>query len=112
MILLRWLINALALLLVANLVPGFSIDSFYSALVAAAILGLVNAVVRPLLLVLTLPVNFITLGLFTFVINALMIELVSSIVKGFNVTGFLPALQAAIALWLISLLTNLFLHRE
>jgi len=110
-LLLRWLINAVALVLVAQLVPGFSVDSFYSALVAAIILGLVNAVIRPLILLLTLPVNFLTLGLFTFVVNALMLLLVSSIVKGFTVDGFAAAFTAAIVLWLISLLTNLFLHK-
>jgi len=110
-LLLRWLINALALVVVARLVPGFTIDSFYSALIAAVILGLVNAIVRPLIVLLTLPVNILTLGLFTFVINALMLLLVSSIVKGFTVDGFGPAFLAAITLWLISLLTNLFLHK-
>ena len=105
-ILFRWVINALALLLVANVVPGFGIETFYNALIAALVLGLVNALVRPLLFILTLPVTILTLGLFTFVINALMIWLVSTIVKGFVVTGFVPALLAALLLWAIALLTN------
>ena len=110
-ILFRWIINALALLLVANIVPGFGIETFYSALIVALVLGLVNALVRPLLFILTLPVTIITLGLFTFVINALMLWLVSTIVKGFVVTGFVPVLLGAIILWLISLLTNWFIRQ-
>lgn len=105
-ILFRWIINALALLLVANIVPGFGVESFYSALIAALVLGLVNALVRPLFFILTLPVTILTLGLFTFVINAFMIWLVSTIVKGFVIDGFAPALLAALLLWLISLATN------
>ena len=105
-ILFRWIINAVALLLVANIVPGFTIDSFYSALIAALVLGLVNALVRPLFLILTLPVTILTLGLFTFVINAFMIWLVSTVVKGFTIDGFVPALLAALLLWVCSLLTN------
>lgn len=102
----RWIINALALLLVAYLVPGFGVATLYTALIAALVLGLVNALVRPLLFVLTLPVTILTLGLFTFVLNALMIWLVSTIVKGFTVEGFVPALLAAVILWVVSLLTN------
>lgn len=102
----RWVINALALIAIAYLVPGFGVETFYNALIAALILGLVNALLRPILIVLTLPVNIMTLGLFTFVINALMIWFVSTIVKGFDVVGFVPALLAAILLWAISLLTN------
>ncbi len=106
MLLLRWLINALTLIIVANLVPGFMVDSLYAALITALVLGLVNAVIRPVLLLLTLPINLLSLGLFTFVINAFMILLVSTVVKGFEVTGFGPALWAAVVLWLISLITN------
>lgn len=105
-ILFRWVINAVALIIIANVVPGFGVDTFYSALIAALVLGLVNALIRPLLFILTLPVTIITLGLFTFVINALMIWLVSTIVKGFTVEGFVPALLAALLLWVISLATN------
>ena len=105
-LLFRWVINGVALLLVANIVPGFTIDSFYSALIAALVLGLVNALVRPLFLILTLPVTILTLGLFTFVINAFMIWLVSTVVKGFTIEGFVPALLAALLLWVCSLITN------
>ena len=105
-ILFRWVINAVALIVVANVVPGFGVESFYNALIAALILGLVNALVRPLFFILTLPITILTLGLFTFVINAFMIWLVSTIVEGFVVEGFVPALFAALLLWAISLVTN------
>ena len=105
-LLLRWILNAIALLLVANFIPGFEVASLYTALIAAFVLGLVNALVRPLLFVLALPVTILTLGLFTFVLNALMILLVSTIVKGFTVEGFVPALFAAVSLWVVSILTN------
>ena len=105
-ILFRWVVNAVALVVVANVIPGFGVSTFYSALIAALVLGLVNALIRPLVFILTLPVTVVTLGLFTFVINALMIWLVSTMVKGFEVSGFVPALLAALMLWVISLLTN------
>ena len=107
----RWVINAIALLLVAFLVPGFVVASFYNALIAALVLGLVNALIRPLLFILTLPITILTLGLFTFVINALMIWFVSTMVDGFDVTGFTPALLAAIILWVISLVTNWLIEK-
>ena len=107
--LLRWLFNAVALIFVAEVVPGFSIHSFWTALIAALVLGLLNASVRWVLIFLTLPINILTLGLFTFVINALMILLTSSIVRGFDVTSFGSALAAALILWLISLVVNLIL---
>ena|SRR3989338_7481712 len=102
----RWVINALALIIIANIVPGFGVDGLYTALIAALVLGLANALIRPILFILTLPITIITLGLFTFVLNALMVWLASTVVKGFEVTGFVPALLAAILLWMVSLVTN------
>jgi putative membrane protein len=78
--------------------------------VAAVILGILNALVRPILIFLTLPVTIITLGLFIFVINALMVALMASIVKGIELSGFLPALMVALVLWAVSTLTNLLLE--
>lgn len=112
MLLLRWVINALSLIIVSYIVPGFTIASFGWALVATLVLGLVNAVIRPLILLLTLPINILTLGLFTFVVNALMILLVSNLIRGFTVEGFVPALSGALILWLISLVTNSVLHTD
>lgn len=108
-LILRWLINALALLLVTEILTGFQVDSFYHALIAALVLGLINAIIRPVLLVLTLPVNLLTLGLFTFVVNALMILLMGTIVKGVDIASFWTALAAAIILWAVSVITNYLL---
>lgn len=105
-LLLRWFVSAAALVLVAYLVPGFHVSGWYAAFIAALVLGLVNALIRPIILLLTLPVNILTLGLFTLVINALMLWLVSSIVKGFELQGFAPAFWGALILWLIGWLVN------
>ncbi len=102
----RWFINALALLLVAYLYSGVQVDGIFAALIAALVLGLVNAVIRPLLVVLTLPVTILTLGLFIFVINAFMFWFVTEIVKGFTVTGFMAALIGSLMFSVISLVTN------
>ncbi|EKD32765.1 MAG: hypothetical protein ACD_76C00151G0006 [uncultured bacterium] len=105
-LILRWVINAVALLLVAYLVPGISVQSFFSALLGALVLGLINAIIRPLLIVLTLPVNILTLGFFTLVINALMLWLASSMVAGFDISGIVPAFLGALVLWIVSMFTN------
>ena len=91
-IIVRWLLLAAALLLVAHLYPGVSVASFGAALIAAFVLGLFNTLVRPLLVLLTLPVTLLTLGLFLFVINALMFWAAASVLDGFNVAGFSAAL--------------------
>jgi putative membrane protein len=88
----RWLLLAAALLLVAYLYPGVQVAGFGPALVAALVIGLFNLLVRPILVLLTLPVTLITLGLFLFVINALMFWAAASVLDGFNVTGFAAAL--------------------
>ena len=88
----RWLLLAAALLLVAHLYAGVTVASFGSAMVAALVLGLLNTLVRPLLVLLTLPVTLLTLGLFLFVINALMFWSAASLLEGFAVTGFAAAL--------------------
>jgi putative membrane protein len=105
-LLLRWLLNAAALLLIAYLYPGVTVASFFSAMVAALVLGLVNALIRPILVLLTLPVTILTLGLFLFVINALLFWLVAEIVQGFRVTGFVDALVGSILYSLITLVTT------
>jgi putative membrane protein len=105
-LLIRWLIYAVAIMLLTYIIPGISVRSFYSALIAALVLGLVNAVIRPLLILLTLPVNILTLGLFTLVINALMLWLVASVVKGFDVKNFAAAFLGALVLWAVSWFTN------
>lgn len=105
-LLLRWILNAVALMLVSSLVVGFHVSGWWPALAAAAVLGLVNLLVRPIILLLTLPINIMTLGLFTFVVNAGMLLLVQSIVKGVTIDGWWPALVGAIWLWLINWVGN------
>ncbi|MFH1855414.1 MAG: phage holin family protein [bacterium] len=105
-VILRWIVNALILMLIPYIVPGMTIESFFSAMVVAVMLALVNALIKPILLVLTLPINILTLGLFTLVINGLMFYLVSAIVKGFNITNFTAAFLAALVYSVISLLIS------
>lgn len=104
--LLIWILNALALLAVANFVPGIHLDTFTDALIAAFFLGLVNTLIRPLLLLLTLPVTMITLGLFIFVINGLLFWFVGSVLRGFIVDSFwhgvLGALLYSVFSWALS----------
>ncbi len=105
-LILRWIINAGTLLLLAKYFPGIYVSGWYAALVAALFIGLLNTLIRPILILLTLPINIISLGLFTFVINALLFWLAASIVKGFLVNGFAPAFWGALILtgvsWLVS----------
>lgn len=102
-ILLRWVLNALVLYMIPSFVPGFFITNFWSALVAVVFLGIVNALIKPLLILLTLPVNILTLGGFTLIINGFLFWLTSTIVKGFVVDGFWPAFWAALVFSLISI---------
>ena len=112
-LLLVWLINAAALLALPYLLPSISVEGFASALVAALVLGLVNAVLRPILVLLTLPVTLLTLGLFIFVINGLLFWFVGSFIRGFHVQGFWPAVFGAIVYSIISwLLSSLLLGRR
>jgi putative membrane protein len=110
-VLFRWLINSLALLLIANYFPGIEVGSFYSALVIALVLGIVNAVIRPILIILTLPLNIVTLGLFTFVINGLLFWFVSTVVKGFEVADFWAAFWGALAMTLVSWMVSWLLKK-
>lgn len=105
-LLLRWIISAAALFLVTYVVPGVTVESPWNALMAALIIGLINAFIRPILLLLTLPVNLLTLGLFTLVVNALLFWLASTIVEGFTVDGVVAAFLGALAYWLIAWIGN------
>jgi putative membrane protein len=111
-LLLRWLLSAATLLLIAYFVPGFQVASFYAALIAALVLGLLNAIIRPIVHILALPVTILTLGLFSLVINALMMWLASSMVKGFDVDGFWPAFVGAIIMWLVGWIINGLLKKD
>jgi putative membrane protein len=100
--LLRIVVNALAIMLAASIVPGISVDGVVPALVGGLLLGLVNAVVRPVLIILTLPITLITLGLFLLVLNGFCFWLVASIVKGFYVAGFWSAFLGALIVGIVS----------
>ncbi len=111
-IILIWLINALTLIVISRILPGFHFASFYNALITALVLGLVNAVIRPIVIILTLPINILTLGIFTLVINALMLWIVQSVVKGFTIDTFSTAIWAALILWIISWISNALIHKS
>ncbi|MDE2025937.1 MAG: phage holin family protein [Patescibacteria group bacterium] len=96
------LLNAVAVVITAYLLPGVQVQSFLTAIVVAVVLGIVNAVLKPILFILTLPVNILTLGLFTFILNGLIILLVSAVVPGFKVNGLLWAVLFSIILSLIN----------
>ncbi|MFT0533663.1 phage holin family protein [Castellaniella hirudinis] len=102
MLLLVWILNAVALLVVAYLLPGITVASFGSALVAALVLGLLNAVVKPLLILLTLPLTVVTLGLFLLVLNVLVFWWAGSMFKGFQVDGFWWAALGALVYSVVS----------
>ncbi|MBM0741535.1 phage holin family protein [Phormidium sp. CLA17] len=103
---LTWLAAALSLALTAHFVPGIKVDSFSAALIGAVILGFVNAIVRPLLVLFTLPFTILTLGLFLFVVNAIAFWLVAALTPGLSVSGFVPAFVGAIVLSIVSWLVN------
>lgn len=101
-ILINWLISALAIGVSAYILPGVHVDTLMTALVVAVVLGIINAFIRPVLLILTLPINVLTLGLFTLVINAVLILLTTGIVPGFQVDGFWWALAYGVVLSLVN----------
>lgn len=100
--LIQWLVSAAAIVITAYLLPGVSVAGLFAALVTALVLGLVNAVIRPILILLTLPLNILTLGLFTLVINALLIMLAAAVVPGFAVRGFWWALLFGVVLAIVN----------
>ncbi|HKR64141.1 MAG TPA: phage holin family protein [Thermoanaerobaculia bacterium] len=105
-LLVRWILNTLALFVVVKLVPHFAYQSWMSLAIAALVLGLLNAIVRPILFVLTLPITVLTLGLFLVVLNAIMLELTAWLVPGFAIGGFGWAIAGALVLSLVSLITD------
>lgn len=105
---LRWSINLFALVIAGSLINGIRIESIGMSIIAAGILGVVNAVLRPVALILTLPINLLTLGLFTLVVNAMMLQLVAAVVPGFHIDGFGAAFWGALVISLVSWLLNIF----
>jgi len=111
-LLIRWVILTLAILAAGYLIEGIEVKGFWSAFLAAAILGVLNAFFRPVLIILTLPVNILTLGLFTFVINAVLMMMVSGVVGGFEVHGFWAALLGSLVISVASWLLNSFINEQ
>ncbi len=102
----RYLLIVFSILLVARLVPGVSVDGLTTTLIVALLLGLINITLKPILFVLTLPVTILTLGLFAFVLNALLLWFVASFVEGFHIDGFIPALLGALIISLVTWVGN------
>lgn len=108
-IIISLLVNAVAVFATGYILPGIQIDNFVTAVIVAIVLGILNAIVKPILVLLTLPINLITFGLFIFVINAVLILLVSAFVPGFHVDGFLWALAFSLVLSIINSILGMFI---
>ncbi len=109
-LLLHWLLSALALILTSRLVPGFDVQGLRAALIAAIVIGLLNATVGLVLKIITFPISILTFGIFLLVINGLMILVASDIVSGFHVYGFMPAVWGAAILALLGVLFKALIH--
>ncbi len=105
-ILIHWLVVTIAILVSAHLIPGIRVESFGAALIGAAILGILNAVVKPILVLLTLPITLLTMGLFLFVINALVFLFAGSLTSGFHVQSFGPALLGSLVVSIVSYIVH------
>jgi putative membrane protein len=111
-LLLRWLILTVSILLASYIIEGIRVGGFFSAFFAAAILGVLNAFFRPVLLILTLPINILTLGLFTFVINAMLLKMAAGVITGFEVYGFWSAVLGSLIISLVSWFLNSFMNDQ
>jgi len=105
----RWLILTFAILSAAYFIQGISVSSFAAAFFAAAVLGILNALFRPLLILLTLPINILTLGLFTFVINAALLKITAGLIPGFDLHGFWPAVLGAFVISIVNWLLHVLI---
>lgn len=101
-LIIHWIISALVIILIAYLLPGVTVVGFTAALITALVIGLINAFIKPILVLLTLPINILTLGLFTFIVNAVLILLASAVVPGFMVSNFWWALLFSILITVVS----------
>ena len=108
-ILIKWLILTAAIMMAAYLIEGIRVTGFFSAFLTAAILGILNVFFRPILLILTLPINIISLGLFTFVINALLLKMASGVISGFEVIGFWSAVFGALVISVVNWILSSFI---
>lgn len=103
----KWVFFALALILIAKIVPGIAISGFIAALIASLVIGVINLFIKPIIQILTLPINILTLGLFTLIINAVLFGLAAYLVPGFSISGFLPALIGSVLFSILSVLINM-----
>ena len=108
-ILVRWLVLTAAIIVASYVLDGIQVKGFLSAFFAAAILGVLNAFFRPILIILTLPINILTLGLFTFIINALLLKMASGVISGFDVRGFWAAVFGSVIISIVSWALNSFI---
>jgi len=108
-VLVRWLVLTAAIIVASYLLDGIQVKGFFSAFFAAAILGVLNAFFRPILIILTLPINILTLGLFTFIINALLLKMASGVISGFDVQGFWAAVLGSVIISVVSWALNSFI---
>ena len=111
-IFLRWLILTVAIIVTSYLLGGIQVGGFFPAFFAAAILGILNAFFRPLLFLITLPINMLSLGFFTFVINAILLMMVAGVIPGFNIAGFWSALFGSLLISLVSWLITSFINER
>ena len=111
-LLVRWLVLTAAIMIASYLISGIEISGFFSAFFAAAILGILNIFFRPILFILTLPINLLTFGLFTFVINALLLKMASGVIEGFQVHGFWSAVFGALVISVVNWLLNSFINEQ
>lgn len=105
----KLLLTVLTLLLISNVVPGIAVSSFYIALIVAIVLGLANLIIKPILVILTLPITLLTLGLFTFVIDAFLFWFTATFIGGFTVNGFIPAFIGALIIAGVHFLAEKFI---
>ncbi len=111
-LLVRWLVLTAAIIIASYLIGGIEVNGFFSAFFAAAILGVLNVFFRPILLILTLPINILTLGFFTFIINAVLLKMASGVISGFVVHGFWAAVFGGLIISLVSWLLNSFINEQ
>ncbi len=111
-LLVRWLVLTAAIVIASYLISGIEVSGFFSAFFAAAILGILNIFFRPILFILTLPINILTFGLFTFVINALLLKMASGIISGFQVHGFWSAVFGALVISVVNWLLTSFINEQ
>jgi putative membrane protein len=111
-IVIRWLILTAAIMFASYVMDGIQVKGFFSALFAAAVLGILNAFFRPILIVLTLPINILSLGLFTFIINAVLLKMASGVISGFEVYGFWSAVFGSLLISIVSWILNSFINEK